>query len=166
MRSYFIIAGIMCLFIVYASCSGNHAGQNQQPPPQTNESGDNTYVPGLGEFMNTIQLHHSKLWFEGLNQNWPLARYETDEMKETFAGLQKYVTGRPEVEDVPMINASIDSMEIAIASKNLSRFKSAFTLMTNACNNCHYATNHAFIVITIPTQPPVTNQQFEIKDEK
>lgn len=159
MRNYFILAITVCSFIVFTSCSGNHAGQHQPSAPQTNESSQNAYVPGISVFMNTIQLHHSKLWFEGCNQNWQLANYETEAMQKTFADLQKYVTQDSAVKNVPMINPALDSMEIAISSKNLSRFKSAFILMTNACNNCHYATNHAYIVITTPTKPPVSNQR-------
>jgi hypothetical protein len=30
---------------------------------------DNTYKPGVGEFMSGIQVHHNKLWFAGQNQN-------------------------------------------------------------------------------------------------
>lgn len=113
--------------------------------------------------MNTIQLHHAKLWFAGNDQNWALAQYEMDEMKETFDDLEKYVTDRPEVKEIPMIRPALDSMEQALGSKDLEKFKSAYVLLTNTCNNCHKATNHAFNVITIPSAPPVTDQQFKLK---
>src|SRR5690606_30885844 len=116
------------------------------------------YVPGFGEFMNTIQLHHAKLWFAGNNENWALAKYEIDEMKETFDDLEKYVTDRPEVKQIPMISPALDSMEQAIASQKQGRFQSAYLLLTNTCNNCHRATDHAFNVITMPSAPPVTDQ--------
>lgn len=40
------------------------------------------YQPGLGEFMTATQLRHAKLWFAGEQNNWDLAAYEIDEVKE------------------------------------------------------------------------------------
>src|SRR5258708_38764496 len=40
------------------------------------------YAPGLGEFMTATQLRHAKLWFAGKQNNWDLAAYEIDEIKE------------------------------------------------------------------------------------
>lgn len=87
----------------------------------------------LGDFMNAIQLHHAKLWFAGNDQNRALARYEIDETKETFDDVQKYVTDST-VKDAPMIYPALDSIEQAIASKNLLNFKSAYFLLTNTSN--------------------------------
>jgi hypothetical protein len=41
---------------------------------------ENTYSPGLGEFMNGIQAHQAKLWYAGKNQNWKLANFEVEEI--------------------------------------------------------------------------------------
>src|SRR5262249_54985004 len=41
-------------------------------------------IPGLGEYMTTIQLHAGKLWFAAKASNWDLAQYELDELKETM----------------------------------------------------------------------------------
>jgi hypothetical protein len=41
-------------------------------------------VPGLGEYMTTIQLHAGKLWFAAKISNWELAQYQLDELKETM----------------------------------------------------------------------------------
>jgi hypothetical protein len=41
-------------------------------------------APGLGEYMTTIQLHAGKLWFTAKANNWELAQYELDELKETM----------------------------------------------------------------------------------
>ena len=41
-------------------------------------------MPGLGEYMTTIQLHAGKLWFAAKALNWELADYELDELKETM----------------------------------------------------------------------------------
>lgn len=163
MKKYKIAAGLVTILVLYAACTDNNNSQVQALEGRISNLEQNKYVPGLGEFMNTIQLHHAKLWFAGNDQNWALAKYETDEMKETFDDLEKYVTDRPEVKEVPMIRPALDSMEQAITFHDLSRFKSAYIMLTNTCNNCHRATNHAFNVIIIPTQPPVTDQQFGLQ---
>ena len=42
--------------------------------------------------MGGIQTHHAKLWFAGLNNNWKLAEYEIDEIKERFEQAQEIET--------------------------------------------------------------------------
>jgi len=122
---------------------------------------DDTYKPGFGEFMSGIQMHHAKLWFAGQNQNWPLADFEINEIKEALEDLPKYCADRPEVKSLPMINAPLDSISNAIQQKNIQSFKSSFILLTATCNNCHKETEHAFNVVTIPAGLPVMNQDFK-----
>lgn len=122
---------------------------------------NNSYQSGLGEFMNGIQMHHAKLWFAGTNQNWPLAAFEVDEIKEGLADVKTYITDRPETKKIDMIFSPLDSVAHAIQSQNMTLFKSTYSSLTETCNNCHRATDHAFNVITIPTSPPVTNQDFK-----
>jgi hypothetical protein len=119
------------------------------------------YAPGLGEFMNGIQLHHSKLWFAGINQNWELADFEMHEIMEIKEDIQRFCSERPEVKSMSMIEPSIDNVQSAISKKDIALFKSGFQVLTNACNECHKATSHAFNVVTIPTNPPVSNQDFK-----
>jgi hypothetical protein len=124
-----------------------------------------TYKPGLGEFMSSIQVHHAKLWFAGENQNWQLAAFEIGEIKEALEGIPVYCADRPEVQKLSMINPAIDSLHNAISTQNAQSFKSGFILLTATCNSCHHATNHAFNVIKIPENPPFTNQDFKVHAE-
>ncbi len=50
----------------------------------------NTYKPGLGDFMGSIQTHHAKLWFAGQNKNWKLADFEVHELEEAIEDIQKF----------------------------------------------------------------------------
>ena len=122
----------------------------------------NSYSPGLGEFMSGIQVHHEKLWFAGTAQNWKLAEFEIGEIRETLDDIQRFCTDRPEIVSIPMILPPMDSIGKAVAAQDLSRFRSAFLLLTNTCNNCHRATKHEFNVIRIPTSPPFSNQEFAV----
>ena len=119
-----------------------------------------TYKPGFGEFMSSIQIHHAKLWFAGQNQNWKLADFEINEIKESLDDISKYCTDRIESKSLEMIKNPLDSVGNAIQHQNLQQFKSTYILLTNTCNNCHQQTEHEFNVITIPKTPPVSNQKF------
>lgn len=150
------------IFILVTGCQHpeiNSAGLQKQVD-SLNERIKNSYSPGLGEFMSSIQMHHAKLWFAGKNNNWALADFELGEINETLDDIRKYNSDRPEVKDLPIIDHTLDSLKQAIASKNQVAFKTGFTFLTNSCNNCHRVTRHEFNVIKIPDLPPVTNQDF------
>ena len=73
------------------------------------------YKPGLGEFMTATQLRHAKLWFAGKDNNWDLAAYEIDEIKE---GLEEAARLHPTFDGVPVaemiktiINPRIERLE-------------------------------------------------------
>ena len=123
---------------------------------------DKTYKPGLGEFMTGIQLHHAKLWFAGQNQNWPLADFEIHEIMEALDDIEEFCKDRPEAKSIGMLKPAIDTVTDAIRQKDLRSFKNSFSLLTNTCNNCHKATDHGFNVVTIPNNPPVSNQDFRV----
>jgi hypothetical protein len=125
----------------------------------------NTYKPGFGEFMSSVQIHHAKLWFAGQNENWKLADFEMHEIKEAIDAIQKYQSEREESKNIEMINPALDSVDVAIQQKNPSLFKSSYTLLTNTCNNCHRTVNFEFNVVKIPETPPFSNQDFKQREK-
>jgi len=153
---------LVSAFIYFFSC--------QQPAtnPSSSLTADSLhklmaqYELGLGEIMGGIQTHHAKLWYAAINDNWDLAQYEIDELKERFEQARN-TEERPEVKMIPMIYPAIDSVAAAIKEKSLDKFKSSFQTLTTTCNSCHSDNNFSFNVITIPTAPPVTNQDFKVK---
>jgi hypothetical protein len=160
MRNY-----VFLLFLALGACSQQTATiqnmQNQIDSLQTHIG--QTYRPGFGDFMLGVQIHHNKLWYAGINQNWPLAQFEIDEIKEAIGDIKAYNADRPEVVSLPMIDPALDSISNSVKNKDLASFKSSFTLLTNTCNNCHHATKHEFNVIKIPDNPPFTNQEFKVQ---
>lgn len=126
----------------------------------------NSYKPGLGEFMSSIQVHHDKLWFAGQNQNWQLAGFEVDELKESLNDIKKYCIDRPEISSIGMIEQPLQNVSNAILHKDKTEFIKRYTVLTATCNSCHQKTSHGFNLITIPTTPPFTNQRFKIDNEK
>ena len=127
---------------------------------------DSGYVPGLGEFMAAMQMHHAKLWFAGEAGNWPLAAYELDEVEEGFGDIVKFHPVHegspvPIKEILPELTAApVDRLRAAIGSRDGARFEAAFDALTAACNACHREENFYFNVIKRPGTNPYTNQDF------
>lgn len=121
----------------------------------------NTYKPGFGDFMGSIQAHHAKLWFAGQNENWDLADFEVHEIMEAVEDIEEFHKGRKETELMGMILPPLDSISKAIDQKNAALFNSSYTSLTNTCNACHKAVEMEFIFIKTPDTPPSSNQGFE-----
>jgi hypothetical protein len=157
-----LIAVILFSAALFAGCV-NHTDEVrhlQQQVDSLRTGLNNSYKAGMGELMSNIQLHHSKLWCAGENQNWPLAEYNESLIQSAFKKIQLYHGKQAEAKAAFMIVPAMDSISKAISEKNKTSFERSFRLMTVTCNNCHAVTNHPFNVITIPTVPPVTDQDF------
>ncbi len=148
------ILGLM----IFTSCSDN---SNRIAELERKIENAKPYKPGFGEFMTNIQIHHDKLWFAGKNQNWKLAEFEVDEIKETFYDLKTYQPERVETKLIPMISVPLDRVSSSIQQKDLTEFKNSFVYLTNTCNDCHLAAHFEFNKIKIPDTPPFSNQVFK-----
>ena len=62
----------------------------------------------------------------GQNQNWPLADFEVNEIKESLEEIQKYCSDRPEVKAIGMIGPVIDSVNHSIQQKGRSVIQEKF----------------------------------------
>lgn len=148
-----------CVTTIACNQPGNQLLQTKVDSLQTKLN--DAYKPGLGEFMMGIQEHHAKLWFAGINKNWQLADFEVHEIGETLDEVKKYCTDRPEIKSLGIIDPAVNSIKTAINKQDMDKFKSGFTELTNDCNTCHKDNQHGFNIITIPSSPPVTNQDFK-----
>lgn len=154
---------IICLYAaVFLLSSCNHKTTDKTTENLANQIQElkDKYRPGLGEYMLGIQLHHSKLWYAGINKNWQLADYEIGEIKESFESIKEVETDRPEIKTVSIIDPAIEKLTEAIGRKDEKSFKESYDLLTASCNNCHTVNKYGFNVITTPTAPPVSNQDF------
>lgn len=163
MRHYpSLILPVLLLISCSQSPQGDHDQRRlEQEINDVQTRVNNSYKPGLGEFMTDIQVHHAKLWFAGENENWKLADFEIKEIKESLDDIQKYCSDRPEVKAIPMIFGAVDSVSAAIEKHDRELFKAGFTSLTSTCNSCHRATSHEFNMIKIPEYPPFSNQEFK-----
>jgi hypothetical protein len=136
-----------------------------QSPAQAQGPAAQPFNTGLGDLMNTfIQPRHAKLGLAAQNENWELADYVLHELKQSLA---KVGQSRPKFRNlsVPeMIEGStgdsIRGLEQAIKAHNMRQFSDAYDKLTQGCNGCHAATNHAFVVIKAPDQSSFLNQDF------
>lgn len=122
------------------------------------------YVPGMGEIMGATQMRHAKLWYAGRAGNWALAHYELGELGEGFGDAVSY---HPMFKGAPVsallgryTAAPLAALRRAIADKDRARFTRAFDGLTAACNDCHEAAGHGYIVIQRPRARQYSNQDF------
>lgn len=150
------------VFWCFTACQDQHneVGQMQKQIDSLQHRLDESYTPGLGEFMSSIQVHHAKLWFSGIQNNWKLAEFEVVEIRESLDDIKKFITDRPEVSSIEMIDPALENLTKAIQAKNTEGFKTGYELLTNTCNKCHMDTAHEFNLITVPASPPFSNQRF------
>ena len=155
--------GFVFLYIIFIISCKENSSSTQQLQSQIDSLKiqiNNSYKPGLGEFMSNIQVHHEKLWFAGTAQNWQLANFEIHEIMEAVDDIKQYAPDRPETKSIIMLQPAIDSLNNSIQQKDEKSFKESFVILTNTCNSCHAAVNYNFNKIKIPETPPFSNQVF------
>lgn len=123
--------------------------------------------PGVGEIMGVIQQHHAKLYYAGTKENWPLAAYELNEIRENLDGVTQFYPGKfkdvqaPLSELIPtMTKASIAGVQEAIQQKDEKSFLKAYQVLSESCSSCHTAANDPFIKIRTPAAGMFSDQDF------
>ena len=157
-----LLATLICIStLLFAACEGaSNAGSAPASAPAQ------AYVPGFGEIMSFQQMRHMKLWFAGEAQNWPLAAYEVDELKEGFDDVVGYhpTLGKKPVAPrdlVPQLTTEpLDSLGAAVGRGDLHAFEAGFDALTRACNSCHQAMDFSFNQVQRPTSNPYADQVF------
>ena len=139
--------------------------QSAAEKPKAATGAPKSYIPGLEQFMGTIQRQHAKLWLAAKARNWELAAYQLGELKEVMSDVQDLV---PDYKTLPigqMIDAvttgPIAELEKAVDARDGKAFAAGFDMLTASCNSCHDAAGRGFIVIRRPTRSTFTNQVFE-----
>jgi len=122
------------------------------------------YHPELGEQMLVLQIRHARLWFAGQAQNWTLAAFELQEIKEAFDAVVEqnpdHATFQPQrLADIlpAMTKAPVMGLRDAIDHGNPKEFAKAFDTLSAACSGCHHAAGNDFLVIQRPTTPILDN---------
>jgi len=122
------------------------------------------YHPELGEQMLTIQIRHARLWFAGKEQNWTLAAFELQEIKEAFDAVveqnPEHAIFQPQrLADIlpAMTKAPVAALRDAIDHASKAEFEKAYDGLSAACTGCHKVAGNDFLIIQRPTAPILDN---------
>ena len=122
------------------------------------------YHPELGDQMLNLQIRHARLWFAGEAQNWLLAAFELQELKEAFDAVveqnPEHATLQPQrLADIlpAMTKEPIIVLRDAIDHGSKAEFEKAFDGLSAACSQCHHIAGNDFLVIQRPKTPLLDN---------
>jgi hypothetical protein len=119
----------------------------------------------LGPMMSETQHNAQKLGYAIQGRNPPLARFYVDEVKEVIDEVHKTVPVKDKWPIAKLIELiatpAIASVDRSLKSGDWSRTDKAYADLIYACNRCHAATQHEFLVITVPAGEPPFNQRFK-----
>jgi hypothetical protein len=131
------------------------------------------YHPELGEQMLGIQIRHARLWFAGQAQNWLLAAFELQELKEAFDAVieqnPEHAIFQPQrLADIlpAMTKAPITAVRDAIDHGSKAEFEKAYDGLSAACSGCHRVAGNDFLVIQRPKAPILDNLRTALPAEK
>jgi len=140
----------------------------QQDEPNRADLPPQPFAPQLSALMNLlIQPRHAKLGLAGKAENWVLAGYEFNELKNGFVVVGKEVPRYKGLPVADLIDAAMKQtlpvMDFAIKAGDARQFNESYAKITAGCNACHTTADHNFIVIKVPDASNYPNQEFNPK---
>jgi hypothetical protein len=126
--------------------------QAQDPDSRGPEAG-----PHFGDRMTLVGLRFERLGRAGVAERWEFARYEVEELRESFEEIARMPppeelegAGMPRLVDA-LVEGTFPGLDSALARGDSISFRAAFGRAAGACNACHLAAKHAYIIV--PTEP-------------
>ena len=164
-----VAAGVLTVSEAPTTSAQNAApGAEGQPPAQAPAPGRLVvldFKPGLDDLMTMlVQPRHIRLYYAGEAENWKLAEFQADELRAGLARIGRTIPNYRNVNvDTAVASIFADRMtavDTAIKAHDLKAFTTAFTEMTEACNDCHKGLEHPFLKIKVPEPGAFPNQDF------
>jgi hypothetical protein len=161
MKNRHVIAGLLSgSFALAASAIAiATAAPAPAPAPAAAPAGGGLQIldfkPAFDDLMTMlVQPRHTKLWLAAQQKNWQLAGFELNEMggalKRVGATVPKYRNISVDATVGSIFAPKIQAVAGAIGAQNIAQFNTAYAELTNACNLCHEALEHPFLVIKVP----------------
>jgi hypothetical protein len=129
-------------------------------PGRTQDAKYNPNLRHLADLMNeAMQVHHTKVWFAGVAENWALAGYEVKKIKQTINEIKESIVDiqtassqwrMPVNELFKSLDSNVDALDQAVTAKDPVKFETAYRGFTAACNGCHVAAGQSQIKIIQP----------------
>jgi hypothetical protein len=154
--------------IVFAAARPEH-GQ-AQPNADDTRPADRPpapFNPQLSALMSMlIQPRHAKLGLAAKYENWPLAGYMFQELKQGFAVVGRAVPRWKGYPVPDLVDAAMGQvfpvLDFAIKAGEPHQFAEAYGKLTQGCNNCHTTLDHPYVIIKAPTDDSAwPNQDFK-----
>jgi mono/diheme cytochrome c family protein len=143
--------------VLFASAA---AAQDSTPfAQQPYKAGSEVPLIGLSEVMAISQMRHIKLWQAAKVENWPLAAYEADKLRDSLYRAANFYVNIP----VPLVKSAdepLSAIQDAATRRDLRAFEKAFGDLTTSCNACHQAAGLEFIRMRTPSASPFSDQDF------
>lgn len=121
-------------------------------------------APELGQQMLELQIRHGRLWAAGEAENWMLTQFQLAELRESFSAVVElngeHAALQPQrLADVlpAMTDPALTQLQEAVDGQDKRKFEAAYDALSNACNACHAASDHGFLVIQRPQTPVLDN---------
>jgi hypothetical protein len=150
-----------------AAAQAPSPSQNQAPAARAAAGGLTIleFKPAMDDLMTMlIQPRHLKLYYAGEAGNWKLAEFQLRELRQALARIGRTIPiyRKIGVDDAvgSIFTEKATGLEAAIKAADPAKFKAAYAEMTNACNACHAAMEHEFLVIKVPDAMVYPNQEF------
>lgn len=143
--------------ILFASAA---AAQESTPfSQQPYKAGGDVPLVGLSDVMAISQMRHIKLWQAAKAENWPLATYEADKLRDSLYRAAGFYVNIP----VPLVKSAdepLSAIQEAATKRDQRLFEKAFADLTASCNACHTAAGLDFIRMRTPSASPFSDQDF------
>ena len=136
-----------------AQAAESHKGGHDQKAQQGHKAQHEhqAHEVDLAPFMIRNAYHFATLYHAARAARWELASYQADELEENLT--QAARAGGPYAQSLEDYRKEyLQPLRQAIASQQAEQTRTAFQAAVEGCNDCHKATQHAFI--TIPHEPP------------
>jgi hypothetical protein len=154
MKKNLIVAGVLAASLTFG-ISSVMAADASAAKPAAGGMQLTEFKPGLDDAMTMmVQPRHLKLHSAGEAQNWEMAAFQLRELRASFRRIGQYIPRYRNAsfdENVANImNPVLQQVDDAIKEKDVKKFTAAYAHMTDGCNACHTATEHAWIVMKVP----------------
>ncbi len=160
------VAAIVIAGALAAAASVIAAAQNAPTGPQPRQGlVILDFKPAMDDLMTMlVQPRHIRLYYAGQARNWRLAAFQVDELRASLARIGRTIPNyRNNNVDATVASIFADrlaAVDAAVKAGDLARFTAAYGEMTNACNECHVAMEHPFLVIKVPDGGSFPDQEF------
>ncbi len=165
MRIVSLLVAVAALVLAFIALQRvDQPGAEPAPPVQPDgETGEEHFEVAV--VMGRMQRYHQKWWASGQAGNAELAAFYLHELEEAMeevaeAGVMDEgadVSAAMRTYGLP----ALEELERLLTEEGVQAMHAKGAIMTNACNACHQATQHAYIRLQDPAQHFFPDQDFK-----